>query len=35
MVRALRNSQAGPFYFDYPQGEMRLVNKIFGKVYRT
>ncbi len=29
-MRALRKEQAEPWYYGHPQGEVRLVNKIFG-----
>ncbi|HHL2459875.1 TPA: IS6 family transposase [Yersinia enterocolitica] len=29
-MRALRKGQASPWYYGHPQGEVRLVNKVFG-----
>ena len=30
VMRALRKGQAASFYYGHPQGEVRLVNKVFG-----
>lgn len=29
-MRALRKGQAASFYYGHPQGDERLVNKVFG-----